>query len=55
MKPKPAEALTAGLAKKIYKITAPGLEYLKNAEIRIRRFRENTDTLLNSLHGLKEI
>ncbi len=42
-----------GPARKIYKITTPGLEYLKNAEIRIRRFRENIDGFLKRLDGLK--
>jgi PadR family transcriptional regulator PadR len=45
----------AGPARKIYRITTPGLEYLKNAEMRIRRFRDNIDGFLKRIEQLKEV
>ncbi len=43
-----------GPAKKNYKITKAGLEYLKNAEIRIGRFRENIDSFSKRIEQLKK-
>lgn len=45
----------AGPAKKIYKITNSGLEYLKNAELKIRKFKDNIDNFLKRLDELKKI
>jgi DNA-binding PadR family transcriptional regulator len=44
-----------GPAKKNYKITKAGLEYLKTSEIKIKRFRENIDKFLERLNDLNRI
>jgi DNA-binding PadR family transcriptional regulator len=44
-----------GPAKKNYKITTAGLEYLKASEIKIKRFRENVDKFLARLNNLNKI
>lgn len=43
-----------GPARKNYKITEAGLEYLKSAEVRIRRFKDNIDKFLERLEDLKK-
>ncbi len=44
-----------GPAKKNYKITRAGLEYLKTAEVKIKKFRENVDKFLERLNDLNKI